>query len=545
MRRVGKHSARGSQEGRESRPAAAGSGQGQGSGPEFVEYRASGEAPAAEGGRPGTGRRRAAPGPGAPDPGVTPPQGVPRLPYGAGGPAARTRGGHPEQREAGGGWGAVGGRGGGPGGLRGPGGPGGGPGGVRGPVGPGGGPGGLRGPGGPGGGPGGVRGPGGPGGPSGQRPPYGMRTMSAPQRPTTGGTGGAAGLMPGPRKEYIEAFDAPDALDCDGDDVFAAGAPGGVPPQRRTQRAATPSGGIGGGSGGDRGSGPDDDEQEPPGKGARGVAKGGKGRTFTGIAAAAVTTVLAVVVAGQVAGGPQGGGGKTQAQGGSEQGDDAASRGSHDDDGRGAARSANSPAPVTYDEKMAALYPLDAKLRGSGSFQTVRGHDKAPGRGQVMRYRVDVEKGLPLDGQLFAEAVHKTLNDDRSWGHGGVRTFERVSSGHADFVITLASPGTTAAWCAKSGLDTTEDNVSCDSASTERVMINAYRWAQGAKTFGDDKMHSYRQMLINHEVGHRLGHNHEICPKQGALAPVMMQQTKFLSTDGATCRPNAWPFPKG
>ncbi|RLV81812.1 hypothetical protein D3C57_125545 [Streptomyces rapamycinicus NRRL 5491] len=372
--------------------------------------------------------------------------------------------------------------------------------------------------------------------------------MNPPQRPTTGGTGGAAGLMPGPRKEYIEAFDTPDALDCDGDDVFAAGAPGGVPPQRRTQRAATPSGGFGGGSGGDGGNGPDDDGQELPGKGARGVTKGGKGRTFTGVAAAAVTTVLAVVVAGQVASGPQGGGGKTQARGGSESGDDTASRGgrgSHADDGRGAARSANSPAPVTYDEKMAALFPLDAKLRGSGAFRTVGGRDKGPGRGQVLRYRVDVEKGLPLDGELFAEAVHKTLNDDRSWGHGGVRTFERVSSGHADFVITLASPGTTAAWCAKSGLDTTEDNVSCDSASTERVMINAYRWAQGAKTFGDDKVHSYRQMLINHEVGHRLGHNHEICSKQGALAPVMMQQTKFLSTDGATCRPNAWPFPKG
>ncbi|MEI5133901.1 hypothetical protein RB199_19155 [Streptomyces libani] len=23
----------------------------------------------------------------------------------------------------------------------------------------------------------------------------------------------------------------------------------------------------------------------------------------------------------------------------------------------------------------------------------------------------------------------------------------------------------------------------------------------------------------------------------------MMQQTKFLTTDGATCRPNSWPFP--
>lgn len=504
MRRVGKHSARGSQEGRDRRSVAAGSGQGHGPGPEFVEHIAPGAAPMADDeDGPGTGRRRrGVPGPGAPDPGVTPPQGVPRLPYGAGGPAARTRGGHPEQREAGGGWGAVGGR---------------------------------------GAGPGGPRGPGGPGGP---RSPYSMRTMNPPQRPTTGGTGGAAGLMPGPRKEYVEAFDTFDALDCDGDDVFAAGAPGAVPPQRRTQRAATPSDGIGGGSGGHGGSGPDDDGSESSGKGARGTAKGGKGRTFTGVAAAAVTTVLAVVVAGQVAGGPQSGG-KTQSRGGPERGGDTASRDSRADDGRAPARPAGSPAPVTYDAKMAALYPLDAKLRGSGAFRTIGGHDKAPGRGQVLRYRVDVEKGLPLDGELFAEAVHKTLNDDRSWGRGGVRTFERVSSGHADFVITLASPGTTATWCAKSGLDTTEDNVSCDSASTERVMINAYRWAQGAKTFGDDKMHSYRQMLINHEVGHRLGHNHEICSKQGALAPVMMQQTKFLSTDGATCRPNAWPFPKG
>ncbi|WP_030822890.1 DUF3152 domain-containing protein [Streptomyces hygroscopicus] len=505
MRRVGKHSARGSQEDRERRSAAAGSGQGSGSGPEFVEHVAPGAAPLADGGAPGTGRRRrAVPGPGAADPAVTAPQGVPRPAYGPGGPAAGARGGHPEQREAGGGWGDVGG----------------------------------RAPGGPGGGPGGSRGPGAPGAP---RPPYGVRTMNPPQRPTTGGTGGAAGLMPGPRKEYIEAFDAPDSLDCDGDDVFAAGAPGAVPAQRRTQRPAGPSGGIGGGSGGHGGGGPGNGGEEPAGKGARGVARGGKGRTFTGVAAAAVTTVLAVVVAGQVAGGPQSGG-KTQARGGTEQGDDAASR---TDDGRGAARATGSSAPVTYDEKMAAVYPLDADLRGSGAFRTVGGHDKAPGRGQVLRYRVDVEKGLPLDGELFAEAVHKTLNDDRSWGHGGVRTFERVSSGHADFVVTLASPGTTAAWCAKSGLDTTQDNVSCDSAATERVMINAYRWARGAKTFGDDKMHSYRQMLINHEVGHRLGHNHELCTRQGALAPVMMQQTKFLSTDGVTCRPNAWPFPRG
>ena len=74
-------------------------------------------------------------------------------------------------------------------------------------------------------------------------------------------------------------------------------------------------------------------------------------------------------------------------------------------------------------------------------------------------------------------------------------------------------------------------------------MINAYRWAQGAEDLRRRQMHAYRQMLINHEVGHRLGHGHVTCAKDGALAPVMMQQTKFLDHDGIHCRPNAWPYP--
>jgi hypothetical protein len=191
---------------------------------------------------------------------------------------------------------------------------------------------------------------------------------------------------------------------------------------------------------------------------------------------------------------------------------------------------------------MAQTYPLSATLKGPGTFDAVPGADKAPGKGQKYTYRVDIEQGLGLDGALFAEAVQQTLNDPRSWAHGGARTFERVSSGKPDFVITLASPGTTAAWCAKSGLDTTEDNVSCDSAATERVMINAYRWAQGSPTYGN-QIYAYRQMLINHEVGHRLGHGHVTCDKDGQLAPVMQQQTKFLDHDGIHCRPNPGPYP--
>ncbi|MGW7294968.1 DUF3152 domain-containing protein [Streptomyces xiamenensis] len=199
-----------------------------------------------------------------------------------------------------------------------------------------------------------------------------------------------------------------------------------------------------------------------------------------------------------------------------------------------------------YQELLETVIEIDPELTGSGRLDPVPGSDPAaePDATRVYRYRVDVERDLPVDPEFFAEVVHRTLNDPRSWGNDGQRGFARISAGSPDFVITLASPGTTAEWCAKVGLDTWEDNVSCDVAYTERVMINAWRFAQGSESFGED-IAGYRHMVINHEVGHRLGHGHHTCTKEGALAPVMMQQTKTLTTPGTgvSCRPNPWPNP--
>lgn len=304
--------------------------------------------------------------------------------------------------------------------------------------------------------------------------------QQASGRRTAGPQTGSAALIPGPRREFLEAFDT----------APSRPAPEAAPED--TARTPMEPGG------------PDEalaGEDTPP-------AKGGKGRAFTGIAAAAVTTVLAVVVAGQVA------------QDSGKAGDGPQTTGVDRQDSEDASRSVDRATPevqrqevkpLSYAQKMATAFPLAPDLKASGKFEAVPGLAKAPGKGHKYRYRIDVEQGMGLDAGLFAEAVQKTLNDDRSWAHNGTMTFERISSGEPDFVITLASPGTTGVWCAKSGLDTTEDNVSCDSAATERVMINAYRWAQGASTFGADKLLSYRQMLINHEVGHRLGHNHVSC----------------------------------
>ncbi|MHB9758978.1 DUF3152 domain-containing protein [Streptomyces sp. BYX5S] len=355
-----------------------------------------------------------------------------------------------------------------------------------------------------------------------------------------------------PRQEYIDAFDAPARAGASG----GAGSPSDAgryagardaradhadadPYARVTEWDAEPPAPPTGSAVDDTG---DDADGAPDG----GREKRGKGMTFTGIAAAAVTAVLAVVVAGQVTDkGDSARDAQTQAAKGSRPHAGSASR----TDERAVPKETAQAAPATYGQKMAKKYPLATDLKASGAFTTISGTDKAPGGGQKFRYRVDVEKGLDLDGSLFAQAVQKTLNDKRSWAHDSARTFERVSSGTTDFVITLASPGTTADWCAKSGLDTTQDNVSCDSAATDRVMINAYRWAQGSETYdkvlGDNAIYPYRQMLINHEVGHRLGFNHVNCSQDGALAPVMQQQTKFLTSGGITCKPNPWAFPKG
>lgn len=268
-----------------------------------------------------------------------------------------------------------------------------------------------------------------------------------------------------------------------------------------------------------------------------------RARTVTGISAAAVTAVLAVVVAGQQSGAgakdsaatASGADGRKLADSTSRDEDRTTPQGSEGD------RAAD--ALPSYDQRMAQPLTMAADQGGPNTFDIVPGADKAPGKGKKFRYRVDVEKNIGLDGKFFAEAVQKTLNDKRSWAGDDAMAFERISSGNPDFVVTLATPRTTDIWCEKSGLDTSAEHVSCDSAATERVMINAFRWAGGSPTFGPKLLLPYRQMLINHEVGHRLGHDHQNCAEGGALAPVMMQQTKTLRTGDKVCRPNAWVHP--
>jgi hypothetical protein len=172
---------------------------------------------------------------------------------------------------------------------------------------------------------------------------------------------------------------------------------------------------------------------------------------------------------------------------------------------------------------------------GPGTFTVVPGKVAAPDNGpkaKRMTVRVEVEKGTDVDLRAFARQVMATLNDPRSWGHGGTLTFARTDAAKADIRVMLASPDTSERLCKPLETHGTE---SCSIGN--RAIITSYRWAKGTSEF--DSLAVYREYVVNHEVGHVLGHHHQQCPGKGKLAPVMQQQTIKV----APCRPNGWPFP--
>jgi hypothetical protein len=169
---------------------------------------------------------------------------------------------------------------------------------------------------------------------------------------------------------------------------------------------------------------------------------------------------------------------------------------------------------------------------GSGTLVVVPGRVAAPGHGTVHRVRVEIERGLPVDPRRFARFVMTTLNDPRGWGARGRLTFARTD-GAADIRVILATPGTNAALCRP--LDTKGD-ASCGREG--RAVLTMSRWIDTTPEFARIRT-TYRQYVVNHEVGHLLGHPHQMCPRKGALAPIMQQQTYGLNG----CRPNPWPYP--
>jgi Protein of unknown function (DUF3152) len=203
---------------------------------------------------------------------------------------------------------------------------------------------------------------------------------------------------------------------------------------------------------------------------------------------------------------------------------------------------------------------------GEKTWRIIPGSTRTVGQGtaKVFKYTVEIENGIDpaMHGgdDAFAAMVDQTLANPKSWMHNPQFAFVRIDkadTGKPDFRISLSSPMTVREGCGyEFPLETSCYNPSYGDDSQPRVFINEARWVRGAVPFQGD-VGSYRQYVINHEVGHAIGYlRHEPCDKQGGLAPVMMQQTFSTSNDGAakfdpewvkpdgkTCQFNPWPYP--
>ena len=144
--------------------------------------------------------------------------------------------------------------------------------------------------------------------------------------------------------------------------------------------------------------------------------------------------------------------------------------------------------------------------------------------------KIDSTLGLKVD--CIGNLITSILNDTRGWVKVTEKEFQLVEGTEKEFEFIFASPEKTDELCYP-----LETNGIYSCRNEDQIIINFFRWVNGAIDFGSD-LETYRLYLINHEVGHILGWGHVGCPKEGALAPVMMQQSK--STMG--CRPYGWPI---
>ena len=156
------------------------------------------------------------------------------------------------------------------------------------------------------------------------------------------------------------------------------------------------------------------------------------------------------------------------------------------------------------------------------------------GYGMVQYHYCVVTNGEVGSVEDFSNAVFRILNSEHGWARAGA-IFEPSTDGNCDFDIVLAQASTLPTFSS-----VCSEQYSCRVGNN--VIINDDRWNSGTDVWmsGGGDLARYRTMMINHEVGHRLGHidNEMTCAGAGQAAPLMQEQSIFL--DG--CAINEYPL---
>lgn len=150
---------------------------------------------------------------------------------------------------------------------------------------------------------------------------------------------------------------------------------------------------------------------------------------------------------------------------------------------------------------------------------------------KVVTYDVATRGAITANLAEFKAQANATLNDGRGWARMGV-SFTEVASGGM-FTLVLSEAGYLPTFSPGCGVE-----YSCRAG--RYVIINQDRWLMATPSWqsGGGSLRDYRHMVVNHETGHWLGHDHESCSGPGNPAAVMQQQS--ISLQGCTFNP--WPL---
>lgn len=149
---------------------------------------------------------------------------------------------------------------------------------------------------------------------------------------------------------------------------------------------------------------------------------------------------------------------------------------------------------------------------------------------RVVTYDVMTRGVITANMAEFRAQANATLNDGRGWARLGV-IFQEVQSG-GTFTLALSEASQMTSFSSGCGVD-----YSCRAG--RYVIINQDRWLGATPSWNNagGSLRDYRHMVINHETGHWLGHDHANCSGAGQPAQVMQQQ----SIDLQGCAFNPWP----
>src|SRR5210317_1617693 len=185
----------------------------------------------------------------------------------------------------------------------------------------------------------------------------------------------------------------------------------------------------------------------------------------------------------------------------------------------------------SQEEETTAIFLTDTLINEDSEDEWVLLDNVNPRDEEKLNYAVKIEPSLGLDPLCIKNLLFLILNNDTGWKNITEKQFQLTSVEESDYVYIFASPEKTDEICAP-----IETNSIYSCRKEKNIVLNFFRWKNGAVDFNND-METYRIYLINHETGHILGWGHVGCPKEGAIAPVMMQQSK--GTEG--CIPYGWP----